>query len=98
MENQFALDKKVMKQLQLIGTLQRRSKKTVHSLYAQAILEYSLYHYNKNQLEGLIDQALEKRDKEAFLTHSTKYNELLYAHREGKTIREDGFEVYLPFE
>lgn len=92
------LDTKVIKQLKLISSLQNRSQKTVHSLYAQAILEYSLYHYKKDQLQAAIDRALLERDREGFLRFSKEYKELLAEHVEGKTISEDGFQVYLPFE
>ncbi|WP_062047971.1 IDEAL domain-containing protein [Bacillus sp. JCM 19034] len=92
------LDKKVIKQLKLINSLQSRSQKTVHSLYAQAILEYSLYHYKKEQLQVAIDRALLERDKESFQRYSKEYKELLVEHADGKIISEDGFQVYLPFE
>ncbi|MCK0473501.1 IDEAL domain-containing protein [Halalkalibacter sp. APA_J-10(15)] len=98
MDKQYALDKKVIKQLKLISSLQSRSQRTVHSLYAQAILEYSMYHYKKEQLEAAIDQALVERNEDSFQRFSKEYKELLAAHVEGKTISEDGFQVYLPFE
>ena len=98
MSNQFAMDHNVMKQLQVIRSLQKRSEATVQSLYAQAILEYSLYRYKKSKLIEVIDQALINSDKQLFKQLSMEYKQLVDDHRDGKTIIENGFEIYLTFE
>lgn len=98
MSNQFAMDHNVMKQLQVIRSLQKRSETTVQSLYAQAILEYSLYHYRKNKLLEIIDQTLVDGQKDQFYHYSKEYKRLVDDHRSGKTVVEDGFEIYLTFE
>ncbi|MFC0557750.1 IDEAL domain-containing protein [Halalkalibacter alkalisediminis] len=98
MINDFAMNPSVTRQLKVIRSLQARSEDTVQSLYAQAVLEYSLYHYNKNMLYNVIDEALTKRDKELFEKSVIEYNQLIESHREGKTVSENGFELYLHFE
>lgn len=92
------MDHNVMKQLQIIKSLQKRSEATVQSLYAQAILEYSLYHYNKNRLLNFIDQALIDGKEEEFYQYSQEYKQLMEDHRDGKTVVENGFELHLTFE
>ncbi|WP_227936768.1 IDEAL domain-containing protein [Alkalihalobacillus deserti] len=98
MINDFAMDPSVTRQLKVIRSLQTRSEDTVQSLYAQAVLEYSLYHHNKTTLYNLIDEALSKKDKALFEKTLFEYNQLIELHREGKTVSEDGFELFLHFE
>lgn len=98
MINEFAMDPNVTRQLKVIRSLQARSEDTVQSLYAQAVLEYSLYHYNKTMLYNLIDEALSNRDKALFEKTVLQFNQLIESHREGKTVSENGFELYLHFE
>jgi uncharacterized protein YpiB (UPF0302 family) len=98
MINDFAMDPRIKKQLKVIKSLQTRSEDTVQALYAQAILEYSLYHYRKNDLKERIDQALLKKDEAQFNKYALEYNQWVESHREGKTVIEDGFELYLTFE
>ncbi|WP_088103637.1 IDEAL domain-containing protein [Halalkalibacter urbisdiaboli] len=98
MNNQFAMDNNVMRQLHVIRSLQKRTETTVQSLYAQAVLEYSLYNFNKQKILEDIDKALILKDKEAFQKHSTTYNSWLTKHKQGKIISENGFELLLTFE
>ncbi|KHF38381.1 IDEAL domain-containing protein [Halalkalibacter okhensis] len=98
MINDFAMDPRVTKQLRVIKSLQSRSEDTVQSLYAQAIIEYSLYHFKKERLKKLIDKALYERDEGQFQKWATEYKQWIDSHGEGKTVREDGFELYLTFE
>ncbi|KMK74741.1 IDEAL domain-containing protein [Alkalihalobacillus pseudalcaliphilus] len=98
MNHQFAMDKNVLKQLHVIKNLQNRSETTVQSLYAQAILEYSLYHYKKNKINQLIEQALINYDKEQFMNATNDYLVHLHEHKNGKIISENGYELLLTFE
>ncbi len=92
------MDPRIKKQLNVIKSLQARSEDTVQALYAQAIFEYSLYHYRKDDLQERIDQALLNKDKEQFNKYALEYKQWLESHREGKIVVEDGFELYLTFE
>lgn len=98
MKNHFAMDQNLMKQLNIIRSLESHSETTVRSLYSQAIIEYSLYHHEKNKLLELIDKALASKNETDFYKYATKYQELIEKHREGKKIVENGFELYLTFD
>ncbi|WP_368503702.1 IDEAL domain-containing protein [Alkalihalophilus sp. As8PL] len=98
MNNQFAMDNNIYRQLEIIKSLQKRTESTVQSLYAQAVLEYSMYHFKKSQLLQLIDESLEAGDKEAFYRHTLEYNNHVNDHIDGKMIIENGYELHLTFE
>ena len=98
MSNQFAMDKEVLKQLEIIKSLQKRSQAAVYSLYAQAVLEYSLYYHKKDQLVNKIDEALANKDEEQFMTLTNEYTTLLNDHKDGKTIYDHGFKLHLTFQ
>ncbi|KGA97352.1 hypothetical protein AJ85_11050 [Alkalihalobacillus alcalophilus ATCC 27647 = CGMCC 1.3604] len=98
MNNQFAMDKNVLKQLHVIKNLQNRSETTVQSLYAQAILEYSLYHYQKERIDAAIDKSLAEYNREEFIKSSNAYLQLMENHKDGKVISENGYELLLTFE
>ncbi|MDQ0207960.1 IDEAL domain-containing protein [Alkalicoccobacillus murimartini] len=98
MSNQFAMDKEVLKQLEIIKSLQKRSQAAVYSLYAQAVLEYSLYYHKKNQLLSKIDHALAKRDEQQFMVLTNDYKTLIEDHKNGKTIYDYGFKLHLTFQ
>lgn len=98
MNNHFAMDHNILKQLSIIKSLENRSETTVRSLYAQAIIEYTLYEHEKKRLLELIDQTLLEKNKEAFDQYAVEYNELIDNHRHGKKIIENGFELNITFE
>lgn len=98
MSNQFAMDKEVLKQLEIIKKLQKRSQAAVYSLYAQAVLEYSLYYTQKNQLLEAIDESLASKDKERFMTLTNEYKILKEEYKSGKTIYDYGFKLHLTFQ
>ncbi|KYG32347.1 hypothetical protein [Alkalihalobacillus trypoxylicola] len=98
MNNQFAMDKNVLKQLHVINNLQTRSESTVQSLYAQAVLEYSLYHYKMERVNEEIERALKEYNREDFLLASSEYQNLLEEHKNGKIISENGYELLLTFD
>ena len=85
-----------MKQLKVISRLDRRVE-TIQSLYAKALLEYSLYEFKKEKLLKRIDHALQYRLTEDFHQLSRQYKRLLDEHKHGKKIIEKGFELHLSF-
>ncbi|WP_216828406.1 IDEAL domain-containing protein [Alkalihalobacterium elongatum] len=95
--NKFAIDKKLMKQLAAIRNKKKPSEEILNSLYAQAMLEYSIYEYQKNEICNQIDEALEAEDEKRFFVLSTHYNELLDRYRPGKTLFEKGYELNIQF-
>lgn len=97
MSNQFAMDKEVIKQLEIIKKLQKRSQAAVYSLYAQAVLEYSLYYHKKNQLLAQIDESLVNKNKHQFMAVTNEYKTLIEDHKNGKTIYDYGFKLHLTF-
>ncbi|ARK31534.1 IDEAL domain-containing protein [Halalkalibacter krulwichiae] len=98
MLNDFAMDPNVTRQLKVIRSLESRSEDTVKSLYAQAVLEYSFYYYKKKQLYDRIDHALVTKDEQLFTEATAEYIQLIESHQEGKTVSENGFELYLNFD
>ncbi|GAE37352.1 IDEAL domain-containing protein [Halalkalibacter akibai] len=98
MINEFSMNPSVTRQLKVIKSLQSRSEGTVQSLYAQAVLEYSLYYFKKEFLYQQIDEVLLNRNEERFNELVVEYNQLIESHRDGKTVSEDGFELHLHFD
>ncbi len=92
------MDHNVYRQLEIIKSLQKRTESTVQSLYAQAVLEYSIYHFHKSELLELIDRSLVERDRDAFELYSLELNQHINRYQEGKTIVENGYELHLTFE
>ncbi|MDT8859580.1 IDEAL domain-containing protein [Alkalihalobacillus sp. MEB130] len=97
MINDFAMDPTVRRQLHVIKSLQSRSDDTVQSLYAQAILEYSIYQFKKTKLIEMIDDALKEKNEAKFYEITTEYKQWIESHKKGKTVKEDGFELHLQF-
>ncbi|OLO40588.1 hypothetical protein BTR23_06270 [Alkalihalophilus pseudofirmus] len=95
--NKFAIDKKLMKQLAAIRNKKKPSEEILNSLYAQAMLEYSIYEYQKNEICKQIDDALEENNEQRFFVLSTQYNELLDRYRPGKMLFEKGYELDIQF-
>lgn len=96
--NNFAIDKKVRRQLEIIKSEKKPSEDILHSLYAQAIIEYSIYQYKKQKILIDIDSALEANDKKRFIIVSEKYKQLLDEYRAGKILYERGCELRLSFD
>src|SRR6476646_3081772 len=97
MKEQFAIDKNVLKQLQIINSLEVRTDLTVQSLYARAVLAYSSYYFKEQYLRKQIDLALENRDKEQFHILSSELSSHIERHKYGKTISENGYNLFLTF-
>ncbi|WP_059103946.1 IDEAL domain-containing protein [Shouchella shacheensis] len=98
MNEPFAMDRNVWKQLQVINSLEIRTDTIVQSLYAKAVLEYSRYYFKKQCLEGSIDQALEHRNKTQFHEAANALAAHLNEYKNGRTIQEDGYTLWLTFE
>lgn len=98
MEKPFRLDGDVYRQLSIINRLELRADLTVQSLYAKAVLEYSLYHFREQHLKEKIDQALEQRDEQAFYLLAEALNDHRDRYKGGRTLYENGFRLHLTFQ
>ncbi|UTR05061.1 IDEAL domain-containing protein [Alkalihalobacillus sp. LMS6] len=97
MKEPFAIDKNVLKQLHIINSLEVRTDLTVQSLYARAVLTYSSYYFKEQYLRKQIDQSLECRDKETFYILTSELSSHIESHKNGKTISENGYNLFLTF-
>ncbi|WP_078391791.1 IDEAL domain-containing protein [Shouchella patagoniensis] len=97
MKEPFAIDKDVLRQLHVINSLEIRTDLTVQSLYAKAVLTYSSYYFRKRYLEERINEALDNRDKELFKTLATELKAHLDRYKNGRTLYENGYNLYLTF-
>lgn len=94
----YAINKKVLKQLSLLNNHKDPSVEILDSLYAQMILEISIFQFQKSKLQEEIDGTLINGDKELFATLAKKYNELLANYKDGVTFSEEGIEFTINFE
>ncbi|WP_169728503.1 IDEAL domain-containing protein [Salibacterium aidingense] len=76
----------------------RPSRQVLQSLYAQMMMEYAVYHFNKERLQQLIDEALDEKDPVLFQELTTHYNALIGEYSQGKIISEQGYELELDFK
>ncbi|MDQ0298748.1 uncharacterized protein YpiB (UPF0302 family) [Salibacterium salarium] len=76
----------------------RPSRQVLQSLYAQMTMEYAVYHFNKERLQYMIDEALDNRDAVLFKDLTNHYNALIGEYKHGKTISEQGYELELDFK
>lgn len=97
MKEPFAIDKDVLRQLQIINSLEVRTDLTVQSLYAKAVLTYSMYYFKERYLREQIDNALDDRDKELFHILSTELSSHIERFKNGRTLYENGYNLYLRF-
>ncbi|MGY4689452.1 IDEAL domain-containing protein [Salibacterium sp. K-3] len=75
----------------------RPSRQVLQSLYAQMMMEYAVYHFNKERLQCMIDEALDAKDPELFQELTAHYNALIGEYKHGKSISEQGYELELDF-
>lgn len=75
----------------------RPSRQVLQSLYAQMTMEYVVFHFNKERLQRMIDEALDKRDQKQFKKLTKEYNALIEEYKNGKVISEQGYEIELDF-
>lgn len=94
----YAINKKVLKQLSLLNNHKEPSVEILDSLYAQMILEISIFQFQKSKFQEEIDGTLINGDKELFATLAKKYNELLASYKDGVTFSEEGIEFTINFE
>ncbi|MFZ4450510.1 IDEAL domain-containing protein [Salibacterium aidingense] len=76
----------------------RPSRQVLQSLYAQMMMEYAVYHFNKERLQQLIDEALDEKDPVLFQELTAHYNALIGEYSQGKIISEQGYELELDFK
>lgn len=94
----YAINKKVLKQLSLLNNHREPSVEILDSLYAQMILEVSIFHFQKSKLQEEIDETLINGDKELFSKLVKRYNEMLANYKDGVTFSEEGIEFTINFE
>lgn len=75
----------------------RPSRQVLQSLYAQMTMEYVVFHFNKERLQRMIDESLDKRDQKQFKKLTKEYNALIEEYKNGKVISEQGYEIELDF-
>ncbi|MDA3129234.1 IDEAL domain-containing protein [Aliibacillus thermotolerans] len=76
----------------------RPSRQVLQSLYAQMTMEYAVFQFNKERLQRMIDEALDKKDLEQFQELTEEYNMLIGEYKNGKVISEQGYEIELDFD
>ncbi|WNF35860.1 IDEAL domain-containing protein [Bacillaceae bacterium IKA-2] len=94
----YVINKKVLKQLSLLNNHREPSVEILDSLYAQMILEASIFQFQKSKLQEDIDGTLKDGDKELFVTLVKRYNGLLANYKDGVTFSEEGIEFTIKFE
>lgn len=93
-----AINKKMLKQLSLMNNHREPSTEILDSLYAQMVLEVSLYYFQKSRLMKEIDTTLENGDKDQFTSLVDRYNELLLKYKDGITLTEQEFQFTMKLE
>lgn len=96
--NKYAIEKKLIKQLITIKKEKKPSEEILNSLYAQAMIEHSIFLYQKEKLLKSINDSLDLQDKEQFMKLTETYNQFLEQYKQGKVLYEKGYEVTLFFD
>ncbi|WP_179295369.1 IDEAL domain-containing protein [Bacillus sp. FJAT-45350] len=96
--NDFKIDRKVIWQLEVMKQAQQPSEEIISSLYAQALIEYLEYKFQKKSLEMNINETLDKGDKHRFTILAAQYQEFLAKYNNGKELYEKGFYLRLKFD
>ncbi len=94
----YAINKNMLRQLSLMKNHSGPSPQILDSLYAQMVLEVSIYQFQKSKFQKDIDHALEVGDKVQFKKLAEEYNEVLSTYKDGITCSEQGFEFTIQFE
>ncbi|WP_240374779.1 IDEAL domain-containing protein [Bacillus piscicola] len=87
-----------MKKVKSAKNGRRPSRQVLQSLYAQMTMEYSVFQFNKERLQRMIDEALDQKDPKLFDVLTKEYNALIDEYKDGKTISEQGYEIDLDFK
>lgn len=74
------------------------SPDVLQSLYAQLMLEYSLFKRKKQQFEQEIDRALEANNRIQFYALTNNFNDFMEEHQEGIILYEKGVQVQVFFK
>ncbi|TPE69651.1 IDEAL domain-containing protein [Halalkalibacterium halodurans] len=96
MSQHFAMERQALRQLRKLR-VEKRPESVLQSLYAQAILEYAIFAYRKKEIDEAIDQALEKRDQDAFMSLTNKRQVFIDEYKNGKIVEEQGHKLQLLF-
>lgn len=93
-----AMNKKMLRELTLMSNHKEPSVEVLDSLYAQMVLEASIYHFQKLNLQKQIDHVLERGQKDHFMKLSEQYNEILDKYKDGIKLSEQGYEFTVQLE
>lgn len=96
--NNYAIDKKLIKQLITIKKEKKPSEEVLNSLYAQAMIEHSIFLYQKEKLLQSINHSLDLKDKNEFMRLTETYNQFLEQYKQGKVLYEKGYKITLFFD
>lgn len=94
----YTINKRVLRQLSLLSNQSEPSIKILDSLYAQMVLEVSIFQFQKSKFQKEIDEALKAGDKGLFTVLANGYNEMLVKYKDGITSSEAGFEFTIKLE
>ena len=94
----YAINKNMLRQLSLMKNHSGPSAEILDSLYAQMVIEVSVYQYQKSSIQKEVDYTLEIGDKAQFEKLTEKYNTFLAKYKDGITCQEQGFEFTIQLE
>ncbi|MDZ5783690.1 IDEAL domain-containing protein [Marinococcus luteus] len=87
-----------MKKVKPIQNGRRPSRQILQSLYAQMMMEYAVFEFNRERLLQKIDDSLDMHDEKAFQEWTEAYKELMSEYKDGKVLFEQGYKLELEFE
>lgn len=82
----------------VVANTNELSQDVLQSLYAQLMLEYSLFKRKKEQYKERIDQALATKNRLEFYSLTNQYKDFLDEHLEGIFLYEQGVQVQVFFK
>ncbi|MFN7251698.1 MAG: IDEAL domain-containing protein [Anaerobacillus sp.] len=94
----FAINKKMLRKLTLMNNHREPSLEIIDSLFAQIVLELSIFQFQKAKLQTEIDTALKTGDKNLFTTLAQQYNEILHKYKDGIHVSAQGFEYTMEID
>lgn len=96
--NNYAIEKRFLRQLIHMKKEKKPSEYVLNSLYAQAMIEHAIFQFQKGKFIEAINKTLDEKDEEKFRQLAAEYNEWLNQYREGKIVHEAGYELKLAFD